>query len=156
MRFLESYCSKVDAIDMTDPFYKWYAQSAKFYNANGIIYNSGEEIWSWMSGLFGQFAAVHHDIHVIRLFSASSTEAPPDRAAQYITLETNTKFSLEEPIAAGGPIAIPRFLMFLVGKSELAGQGTDGLQILEARAWWDSGVLQQEITKRKQQVAGQA
>jgi hypothetical protein len=41
--------------------------------------------------------------------------------------------------------------MFLVGKSEVEGQGTDGLQILGAKAWWDSGELARQLKARKEE-----
>jgi hypothetical protein len=63
-------------------------------------------------------------------------------------LDCITTFWLAGDLKGDG-IEVPRMLSFLVGEAEVQGQGTDGLQILEAKAWWDSGVLGKEITKRK-------
>lgn len=68
-------------------------------------------------------------------------------------VETETSFSVKDPLLAGDPIVVPRFLMFLVGKSEVEGQGTDGLQILEAKVWWDTNVLGRELAARKAKLS---
>jgi hypothetical protein len=39
--------------------------------------------------------------------------------------------------------------MFLVGNSEIDGQGTDGLQILEVKTWWDKDVLSKGLSAIK-------
>lgn len=66
--------------------------------------------------------------------------------------ETDTAFSVKDPLLTGDPIVVPRFLMFLVGKSEVDGQGTDGLQILEAKVWWDTDMLGRELAARKERL----
>lgn len=149
LRFLEAYSQRVDAIEITGPFSAWYAQDAKFYNADGTIYNGGNQIWLWMDDLFQRFAAVNHDIKVIRLFKASARDAALERDASWITLETETAFYLKGLMDTEPPILVPRFLMFLVGNSDVEGEGTAGLQILTAKAWWDSSVLQQKMMERK-------
>lgn len=153
LKFLEIYTNKVDSIDITGDFSKWYAPSAKFYNADSVVYHGGKEIWAWMGNLFGPFFSVHHRNQIVRSFKASPEEAAAERDAWWVILETETTFNLKPPIDTDGPVIIRRFLMFLIGASEVEGQGTEGLQILEAKAWWDSGILQREVAKRKQQLA---
>ena len=121
-----------------------------FYNTNGILYHGGDEIWSWMKSLFGPFGAVHHNLKVVRLIKATPTEAAPERDACWVMSETDTAFSIKDPLLAGDPIVVPRLLMFLAGKSEVYGRGTNGLQILEAKVWWDSAVLERELAARKE------
>jgi hypothetical protein len=51
----------------------------------------------------------------------------------------------------GEAIRVPRMLSFVVGEAEEVGMGMGGLQILEAKVWWDSGVLVKEIGRRKKE-----
>ncbi|KAH8649563.1 hypothetical protein BGZ61DRAFT_487946 [Ilyonectria robusta] len=152
LSFIEKYSNKVDSLEISGPFHSWYAPSCNFYNANGVVLRSGDEIWTWMKSLFGPFDAVQHSIKVVRLIKATTTEAAPERDAYWVMLETDTAFSIKDPLLAGGPIVIPRFLMFLIGKSEVEGQGTDGLQILEAKVWWDTDMLGRELAARKKKL----
>lgn len=48
----------------------------------------------------------------------------------------------------GEAISVPRMLSFVVGNAE-EGMGMDGLWILEAKVWWDGGVLEREILRRR-------
>lgn len=84
---------------------------------------------------------------------AIPTEAPAQRDAYWVMSETDTEFSVKDMQLAGDPIVVPRFLMFLVGKSEVNGQGTDGLQILEAKVWWDTDVLGRELAASKERLS---
>jgi hypothetical protein len=150
--FIEKYSNKVDSLKISGPFHTWYAPSCNFYNTNGVVYHGGDEIWSWMVSLFGPFSAVHHTLKVVRLVKATPTEVAPERDAHWVISETETAFSVKDLLLAGDPIVVPRLLMFLVGKSEVDGQGTDGLQILEAKVWWDSAVLGRELAARKERL----
>ncbi|KAI0259030.1 hypothetical protein BC834DRAFT_908318 [Gloeopeniophorella convolvens] len=42
-------------LDSHGPFSRWYAPSAVFYNGDGVVYQGGERIWTWMHDLFGPF-----------------------------------------------------------------------------------------------------
>lgn len=149
LAFIEKYTNKVDSLDISGPFHLWYAPSCTFYNTDGVVIHGGGETWDWMKGLFAPFRRVRHDVKVIRLYDATTGEAAPKKAAQWITLETQTTFITKGKTPAGdSTVIIPRLLMFLVGKSDVDGQGTDGMQILEAKVWWDTGVLQKTITAK--------
>ncbi len=149
MAFVEKYANQVDSLNISSPFHEWYAPSCRFYNTNGAVYDGGDVIWGWMRTLFGAFSAVAHDIHKVLLVQATAEEFDPARKAAWVVLETTTAFEMKSPVLAGEPIAVPRLLSFLVGKSEVEGQGTDGLQILQAKTWWDSGVFDRELARRK-------
>ncbi len=151
LEVIEKYTTTVDSLDFSAPFHNFYSPTAKFYNANGLVYSGGDAIWTWMKELFGVFSAVHHDIRRIRLLSVPAEEWSPASETQLVVLEAVTAFSMKSPAVAGKPIEVPRLLHFLVGKSEVEGQGTDGLQILQAKAWWDRGVLDRELARRKSQ-----
>jgi hypothetical protein len=147
--FIEKYSNKVDSLDFSAPFHDWYSPSCQFHNNNGTTFDGGDAIWTWMRGLFGAFSNVEHNIQVARLIKATTQEISPEREAEWVILEATTAFSMKDPMLAGEPIVILRLLSFLVGKSEFSGQGTDGLQILEAKVWWDTGALARELTKRR-------
>ncbi|KAL6901049.1 hypothetical protein GGI43DRAFT_383394 [Trichoderma evansii] len=148
LSFIEKYCNKVDSLEITGPFHHWYAQSCNFYNTNGIVYHGGDNTWNWMKDLFGQVIALHHEVTSVRLFDATEMDLGAERAAQWVILEAHTAFTTKGQLSSYGPIVVPRSLMFLIGKSEVEGQGTDGWQILQAKVWWDSGELERQLKER--------
>lgn len=149
LAFLQKYVTKVDSLDLSSPFYDWYSPSAKFYNTNGTVYDGGENIWMWMRDLFGAFSAVKHDIHTIRLFKATEEEWKPESEASWVWFDTTTSFTPKVSEGLHGPIKVPRFLGFLVGRSEVEGQGTDRYQILQAKTWWDTAVFARSANNKK-------
>jgi hypothetical protein len=149
LAFFEKYASQVDSMDLSAPFHAWYAPTAQFYNADGVVYDGGDAIWTWMHALFGQFEKVQHDIKIIRLLpSVSKDESKTEKSGDLVLSDCVTTFWMKPPLNGDG-ITVPRMLSFLIGEAEVKGQGTDGLQILEAKAWWDSNVLVKEVLRRK-------
>lgn len=149
LAFIEKYSNKVDSLDLSGPSNNFYAARAKFCNADSVVYDGGEAIWAWMKVLFGQFSKVKHVYKTIRVLPATEDEWPAPSNANWVFLEAVTSFSMKGPGLSWDPIEVPRFLAFLVGKSEVEGQGTDGLQILQGNAWWDTNVLTRELAVRK-------
>ena len=99
-----------------------------------------------MKSLFAPFRHVRHNVKVTRLYDSARGEAAPQKAAIWVTLKTQTKWTTKVETSTVGPtVIIPRVLMFLVGKSDVDGQGIEGMQILEAKIWWASGVLQKAV-----------
>lgn len=143
LSFLGRYNDKVDSLDLSGSYHDYYAPSCKFYNTNGAVYDGGEAIWTWMKGLFGVFDTVRHEHKSIRIFPAAAEEWDPASNAQWVFIDSTTFFQFAKK--PSGPdqdeIQMPRFLCFLVGKSEVEGQGTDGLQILQAKVWRDTRTL---------------
>ncbi|KAJ2976657.1 hypothetical protein NQ176_g4816 [Zarea fungicola] len=151
LAFIEKYANTVDSLDLTAyPFHDWYAPDSVFYNGDGISYRGGNAIWSWMKGLFSPFTAVHHQVECIRLFHEQVDFQNAKIDAETIILETSTVFTVKGLEPRDQPIVVPRLLQFTVGASQVAGQGTDGMQIFVAKAWWDTAVLQKEILARKE------
>lgn len=149
LAFIEQYARTVDSLNLTAVFSDWYAPSSIFYNSDGVIYRGGDEIWTWMKSLFGPFSALHHEVERIRAFDEEVVFKDAKISATRIIVETKTAFTVKGLPGGTTPIVVPRLLQFLVGASEEEGQGTDGLQILEANVWWDSGSLQKQIQVRK-------
>jgi len=152
LSFIAKYAAKVDSKDLSQSFDAWYAPSATFYNSDGLIYTGGHDIWTWMRTLFAQFEKVEHDILITRVLSSVNKTGPEGgKCGDLVLLDCTTTFWLQGELAGDG-IMVPRMLSFLVGEAEGDGMGTDGLQILEAKAWWDSGVLMKEMMMRKQKT----
>ena len=143
LAFIETYSNKVDSLDLSGNFHNWYAPSCKFYNTNGVVYDGGDEIWTWMHGLFGAFDLVKHDYKSICMVPATAEEWDPAAEAQWMYFDavTSFRFKTKDSGDVQKVIKVPRFSKFLVGKSEVEGQGTGGFQILQAKNWWDAGLL---------------
>lgn len=150
--FIEQYSNKIDALEISGPFHNWYAPNSNFYDTDGTVYRGGENIWNWMKNLFKPFSALHHEVVLARVLNTNTTDEgiSLDSASQWVVLETQTSFTMRNQSLTEEPIVIPRLLKFLVGKSEIIGQGTDGLQILEAKAWWDKSELGRQLRARKE------
>lgn len=146
LSFLQKYTRKVDSLDLSGPSSAWYAPSAVFYNGDSNVYNGGSTIWDWMHSLFSPFAKMEHSTRMTRVLHNVDNSA--GKPCDLLILETETTFWLKKPIYGEG-IRVPRLLMFLVGSAEVNGQGTDDMQIWEARAYWDTAVLEREVGWRK-------
>lgn len=151
LSFIQNYTRKVDSLDLSGPSSSWYAPSAVFYNGDGNIYNGGSTIWDWMHSLFHPFAKMEHCTRMTRILH--NVENSAGNPCDLLILETETTFWLKKPIDGEG-IRVPRLLMFLVGPAEVPGQGTDDMQIWEARAYWDTAVLEREVSRRKTKLHG--
>ena len=150
LTFIEKYAQQVDSLDLSGPSYDWYAPSCAFYDTDGTVYEGGEKIWDWMRGLFGQFKSVQHEITNVLLITPSGDPSDPEASgSDTVLLEAVTNFVLNGESPSGNTIAARRKLMFKVGSSETKGQGTDGLQILEAKVWWDRTTLLAKLMEKK-------
>jgi hypothetical protein len=138
LRFLEKYTKKVDGGDLSTASHDWYAPSNRFYDADGTTYEGGDAVWSFMGRLFGIADAIRHDVLEARVISEDS--------GYVVTLETNTNFTLKN--VADPHLAVPRLLEFWIKRSEVTGQGTDGLQIFRLKVWWDKSSLFQKLGTR--------
>jgi hypothetical protein len=143
--FIKKYTSKVDSLDLSGPFSAWYAPGAKFYNGDGSVYDGGQQIWDWMHDLFSPFAQIEHVVTTTRVLDGVIAAG---KTCDLLVLETETSFRLKEPLD-GEAIRVPRLLMFLVGPATTQDDGTDGLQIWEAKAYWDTAVLGRAIRQRQ-------
>jgi hypothetical protein len=149
LAFITKYVSTVDSMDLSDPFEKWFAPSAQHYNGDGVRFFGGAAIWNWMRGLFGQFEKVQHDMKITRILPyVSEMESENGKTGELVLLDCITTFWIGGDLEGDG-IAVPRMLSFLVAEAEEDGQGTNGLQIVEVKTWWDTAVLGKEIAERK-------
>jgi len=145
LSFIQKYTNKVDSLDLSGSFSAWYAPSATFYNGDGSVYDGGKKIWEWMHILFSPFAKMEHLVKITRVLDGLNSTG---QICDLLILETETSFWLKKPLD-GEAIRAPRLLMFLVGPTTTQGEGMDGLQIWEAKAYWNTAVLEKEIRRRK-------
>lgn len=101
-----------------------------------------------MRGLFGSFSSVSHS--VLKTWVLKNVDVGNEGArGDLVMMDCITAFKVKG--LGGDLIGVPRLLSFVVGEAE-GGLGVDGLWILEAKVWWDSGVLEKEIERRKGEV----
>lgn len=167
LAFLEAYTNNVKSCDFTGAHHGWYAQSAKFYNTDSKIYDSGDAIWEWMKSLFGPFesigedeqriARVLKDAAIVRpgvgVLDDSGLQMPKlelkagDKKADLVFYEHVIIFYLRD--LPGEGIAIKRMMEWVIADSEVEGQGWNGKQVWQGKVWWDRSILAQEIAGRR-------
>ena len=168
LRFLEAYTSIIKSRDSSGPFYSWYAPSAVFFNGDGKIYQGGQIIWEWIVELFGPFEKLDEgsEPRVIRLLEKQVPLQPAGETkdaslevgqigerlvGDLVLFEHVMVFypKLKELQGNGEGIPVRRMIEFVIGESEVEGQGTHGRQIWQGKVWWDTAVLGRELEKRK-------
>lgn len=117
-----------------------------------------------MRALFNSFVSVSHDILRTWVLDDINIDVDVECEAMgakgieegrlkgdLVMMDCITAFKVKG--LQGDAIRVPRMLSFLVGQAE-EDMGTGGLWILEAKVWWNSGVLGKEIENRKGRVEG--
>lgn len=143
--FFEKYDAVVKTCDFSGPYHDWFAPSANFFVNTGVTYNSGSDIWDWMksSELFGDFARVIPENRITTVILDGHEKG--DRLIHQQDMVFYTKEGNMKEVG----IPVRRTIEFVSGPSEVEGQGTDGLQYYVGKTFWDTNVLQKEITRRK-------
>ena len=168
LQFLEAYTAKIKSRDSSGHFHSWYAPSAVFYNGDGAVYRGGLAIWEWIAELFGPFEKLDEDTEtrVIRLLERQvplqpagevqsarldTSQAKSGQMGDLILFEHIMVFypKSKELRGDGKGIPVRRMMEFVIGESEVEGQGTHGRQIWQGKVWWDTAVLGRELEKRK-------
>lgn len=152
--FIGKYLFRVDSLDASGgPYHEYYAPAAKGYGADGSVYEGGDAIWNALWTFLNQFEEVEQVVRKSTAFETKNdvTRAHgsegTDRKAWLVMLEVDTRFWLKDKLA-GPVIVVPQMLQYLVGPREW-GYGTDNMQILQAKAWWDTTTLKDEIRARQ-------
>lgn len=142
LSFFEKYDAIVQACDFSGPSHTWFAPSAKFFTNTGVTLHSGAAIWEWMQSpsLFGNYSAVIPENRITTVILDGHDKG--DRLIH----QQDMVFYLRE---GGEGISVRRTIEFVSGKSEVEGQGTDGLQYFVGKTFWDTDVLKKEVAKRK-------
>lgn len=140
------------------PYNTWYANSAIGYHTDGTLFPNSEAIRTEAIGFMKPFERIDMDVHVIRLVPGMVVREKVQRdeengevemTGDLVMLETTAIFFLKGITEDNDGIRVPRLINLLIGKAEELGEGTDGLQIFEAKSWWDSWILVREMEKRK-------
>lgn len=154
LSFTEKYYAHAQNPDFRKPYNTWYAHDTIGYHTDDSLFPSSSAIREEAKAFMEPFSHFDMEVHVIRLIPGVTIhEEPKDRmpvVGDLVLLETTTLFFLKEdgPDWEGKGIRVPRFVSLLIGKAN-EGEGTDGMQIFEAKSWWDSWILIREMEKRK-------
>lgn len=138
LRFIEKYSIKVDSLDLAStPSTAFYSPLAIFHDHKGDVHLGGSAIWHRMQRIFAPFSRTFHEVVEVRV-------VPGADGRDIVYAEFLTHFWLkgdEEDIVA------PRFFVWTIEEAVDDG-GTDGLQIVEARLFWDTGILGRYVTEK--------
>ncbi|KAK3659066.1 hypothetical protein LTR56_001503 [Elasticomyces elasticus] len=135
--FFERYDAMVQACDFSGPYHDWFAPSANFYTNAGATYHSGTDLWNYMKSptLFGNYEkAIPQDR--ISTVIINGHEKGDRLIHQQVMV-----FYPREGKKKGVGIPVRRTIEFVSGPSEVAGQGTNGLQYYIGKTFWDTNVL---------------
>jgi hypothetical protein len=163
LNFFEKYVATITGDDPGNVFPNFYAPESVFYDANSIALVGGESIAAGSGSVFGIFERIevnHHNMRVLpyESTSAAGDEGPGDLAnvaanckkvgtcTQLLT-EHDMVFFLNAPLDGPG-IPVRRAMSWVLGPTQVAGQGTDGKQWYQSKVWWDEKILFDEIAKR--------
>ncbi|KAI0259668.1 hypothetical protein BC834DRAFT_904921 [Gloeopeniophorella convolvens] len=180
LRFLEQYTNMVRDCDLGShgPSSRWYAPSAVFYNGDGVVYQGGEHIWTWMHDLFGPFERLGAQIEESRARvlegvvtlkpgvgvlaedgdepgqDGEGVSDPSIKKGDLVIYEHVIVFYPRDEALRGEGIPVRRMMEFVVGEPEEAGQGTSERQFWRGKVWWDTVVLARELAERRRKAAG--
>lgn len=97
-----------------------------------------------MQRLFAPFSRIYHEVVELRV--VPSTDDGRDVAYGEFLTHFWLRGDNEEVVA-------PRFFVWTLGEA-VDGAGTEGLQFLETRCFWDTGILGRHVTERNRRAAG--
>ena len=145
LRFVEKYTLRIDSLHLSStPSTTFYSSLAIFHDHKGDAHLGGSAIWQKMQHLFAPFSMIYHEVVEIRV-----VPCPDGRDTVYA--EFLTHFWLKGDGPNGEEIVAPRFFVWTVGDAE-EGEGTEGLQFLEVRLFWDTGILGRHVTERNRRM----
>lgn len=139
LRFIEKYITTVDSLDLTStPSSTFYSPLAMLRDNKGDAHLGGAAIWNKVQRLFAPFSCIYHEVVELRVVAGLD-------GRDVVYGEFLTHFCLrgdEEEVVA------PRFFVWKLAEA-VDGAGTEGLQLVEARIFWDTGILGRHVTKRQ-------
>lgn len=152
--FIGKFLHRIDSLSTSEgPYHEWFAPAAKVYDTDGSVYDGGDVIWNELWRFLDQFEEVEDVVNMTTVIETvnDATRAyasdGTDRKAWLVMLDVDTRFWLKDELA-GPVIVVPRMLHYLIGRREW-GYGTDDLQILQAKSWWDPTRLKDDIRARQ-------
>jgi hypothetical protein len=143
LSFFEKYDAVVQTSDFNGPYYDWFAPSAIFYATTGATYTSRSEIWVWMKSpaLFGTYSK-------LKLGTGSVVILGGHEKGDRLIHQQDMVFFPREGKEEDKGISVRRTIEFVSGRSEIEGQGTDGLQYFVRKTFWDTNILMKELARR--------
>ncbi|RDW77526.1 hypothetical protein BP6252_05579 [Coleophoma cylindrospora] len=153
LRFMEHYVSRIDSADYKCSYLPYYHPQAVFHDTTGVDYVGGPAIWEWISGLFGPMSKIEMEtVETLVISKPNGTHV--------LYMELMSHFWLKSR-AGLPPIDIPRSMVFTLGPAagehgeeadQEKGIGFEGLQIVDARLYYDRSLLLPHLVKSKQEV----
>lgn len=116
-----------------------------FHDNKGDAHLGGSAIWDKMQRLFAPFSQIYHEVVEVRV-----VPSPDGRDVVYG--EFLTHFWLK---GDNDEVVAPRFFVWTVGEA-VDSAGTEGLQFLETRLFWDTGILGRHVTEKNRRAKEQA
>lgn len=164
--FVLRYLATVDSLDLSEPFDEWYAKTATYQNADGRVYKGGETIWNWLRELFSSFGQIRHTFNSFTVLeyepnmstvSGHGNESNGRNLVEsgcqgeehddLVMLDAEARFWLEGEVTGEG-IKVPRMLSFRVHTRDLGANRIEQ-QIVEAKTWWDTSLLKDEMLRKE-------
>jgi hypothetical protein len=138
LRFIEKYVLKVDSLDLAStPSTTFYSPLAILHDNKGDAHLGGSAIWQGIQRLFAPFSRTFHEVVEIRV-------VPGADGREVVYGEFLTHFWLK---GDSEDIVAPRFFVWTIGEA-VDYAGTEGLQFVEARLFWDTGILGRYVTDK--------
>lgn len=134
MRFVLEYIKDMDAGRYNDvPAGKFYHKAAIFHNTNGVDYTGSDQIWNWISQIFGQFSKFRHDVHFL-------TDTEQDDGNSYVTCRATRNIWIPGDSEHSPSVKAPLVICTRVGKGDCP-EAFLGLQHRETWLYWDTMLL---------------
>jgi hypothetical protein len=134
----------MDSLDLTStPSTTFYSPLAMFHDNKGDVHLGGSAIWEKTKRLFSPFSRIYHEVVEIRV-------VPSPEGRDVVYGEFLTHFWLKGDNAE---IVAPRFFVWTIGEA-VDGAGTEGLQFVEVRLFWDTGILGRYVTEKNRRARG--
>lgn len=142
LRFIHNYFEAVSAdLSLPYPDTKYYAPSTTFFDTKNVTYHGASTIKTWMLELFSPFDKV-----ALKAFSIILIDESTEKQVFYtVTVETMVSFFMKGDEV---PISVPRIFVFEIKDTETE-DGYDGLQFSKVSLYWDTALLVNEISRRR-------
>ena len=145
LRFIEKHTLLIDSLNLTStPSTTFYSPLAMLHDNKGDAHLGGSAIWTRMQRLFAPFSRIYHEVVELRVVPS------PGDGRDVVYGEFLTHFWLR---GDNDEVVAPRFFVWTLGEA-VDGAGTEGLQFLETRSFWDTGILGRHVTERNRRAAG--
>ena len=128
-RFYQQYATAITAKNLSDEKIPFYAKDAVFHNQNGVDY-IGDQIWPWITQLFGQFERLSHDI--LKLSEIHNDNGTIDLVSQAVRHIWAIGNKSDKPT-----VSVPLSMVCNLSYNN-APRTVEGIQYKEVWLYWDT------------------